>query len=211
MGNGYLVVQATAGDEALPVAGAEVTIRNQNGTVLYRTLTDANGRTQDFMLPAPDKELTLCPVNTAPATSLKDVDIRKPGFMTKRVRGVEILDEQTAILPVSMEPIAAGRGEARAVMVDISPNRRNTPVPCPIRASSPARAAKEVAIPDYITVHLGKPENTAARSVRVKFSEYIKNVTSSEIYATWPEQSLRANIHAIVSFALNRVYTERRR
>ena len=65
-----------------------------------------------------------------------------------------------------------------------------------------------VRIPDYITVHLGAPNDTAAPNVRVPFVDYIKNVASSEIYPTWPETALRANILAQISFALNRVYTE---
>ena len=62
-------------------------------------------------------------------------------------------------------------------------------------------------IPQQITVHLGPPDSNAA-NVTVSFSDYIKNVASSEIYPTWDESALRANIYAIVSFALNRVYTE---
>lgn len=62
-------------------------------------------------------------------------------------------------------------------------------------------------VPEFITVHLGKP-NAAARNVRVPFAQYIKNVASSEIYPTWPENALRANIYAEITFALNRVYTE---
>ena len=62
-------------------------------------------------------------------------------------------------------------------------------------------------VPEFITVHLGKP-SAAARKVRVTFSQYIKNVASSEIYPTWPESSLRANIYAEITFALNRIYTE---
>lgn len=62
-------------------------------------------------------------------------------------------------------------------------------------------------VPEFITVHLGKP-SAAARNVRVPFSQYIKNVASSEIYPTWPESSLRANIYAEITFALNRIYTE---
>lgn len=63
-------------------------------------------------------------------------------------------------------------------------------------------------IPEYITVHLGTPDDTTARNVRVPFIDYIKNVASSEIYPTWPESALRANIYAQVSYALNRIYTE---
>lgn len=62
-------------------------------------------------------------------------------------------------------------------------------------------------VPEFITVHLGRP-NAAARNVRVPFAQYIKNVASSEIYPTWPESALRANIYAEITFALNRVYTE---
>lgn len=62
-------------------------------------------------------------------------------------------------------------------------------------------------VPQTITVHLGPPDSNAA-NVTVPFSDYVKNVASSEIYPTWDESALRANIYAIVSFALNRVYTE---
>ena len=62
-------------------------------------------------------------------------------------------------------------------------------------------------IPEFITVHLGAP-NSNAENVTISFSDYIKNVASSEIYPTWPENALRANIYAQISFALNRVYTE---
>ena len=62
-------------------------------------------------------------------------------------------------------------------------------------------------IPDTITVHLGPP-NSEAENVTLSFPDYIKNVASSEIYPTWPEAALRANIYAQISFALNRVYTE---
>lgn len=62
-------------------------------------------------------------------------------------------------------------------------------------------------IPDYITVHLGTPSSNA-RNVRVPFTDYIKNVASSEVYPSWPDSALRANIYAQVSFALNRIFTE---
>ena len=66
----------------------------------------------------------------------------------------------------------------------------------------------EARIPDYITVHLGDPDDTSAPNIRVPFIDYIKNVASSEIYPTWPESALRANIYAQVTYALNRIYTE---
>ncbi len=68
-------------------------------------------------------------------------------------------------------------------------------------------AADTPTIPEYITVHLGAPSSNA-ENIRVSFPEYIKNVASSEIYPTWPENAIRANIYAQISYALNRVYTE---
>ena len=65
----------------------------------------------------------------------------------------------------------------------------------------------QVVIPEAITVHLGAP-NEPAENVTVPFIDYIKNVASSEIYPTWPEEALRANIYAITSVALNRIFTE---
>lgn len=62
-------------------------------------------------------------------------------------------------------------------------------------------------IPQYVTVHLGRPDQAAA-NVTVPFTDYIKNVASHEIYPTWPESAIRANILAQISYTLNRVYTE---
>ncbi|WP_324825883.1 peptidoglycan-binding protein [Sinanaerobacter sp. ZZT-01] len=62
-------------------------------------------------------------------------------------------------------------------------------------------------IPEQITVHLGEPD-TSAENITLSFPDYIKNVASSEIYPTWPESAIRANIYAQITFALNRIYTE---
>lgn len=70
-----------------------------------------------------------------------------------------------------------------------------------------SRVLRQVVIPNPITVHLGVP-GSYAQNVRVSFPDYVKNVASSEIYPTWPENALTANIYAIITFALNRVYTE---
>ena len=62
-------------------------------------------------------------------------------------------------------------------------------------------------IPETITVHLGAP-NAEAENVTVPFIDYIKNVASGEIYPTWPDAAIRANIYAQITFALNRIYNE---
>ena len=65
-----------------------------------------------------------------------------------------------------------------------------------------------VVIPEFIVVHDGAPTDSTAGDYYVRYRDYIKNVASSEIYATWPKAAIRANVLAIMSFTLNRVYTE---
>jgi len=213
MGVGFLTIQARIGDDVIPVANAKVIIRRPDGPILYETATNANGNTQSFALTAPQAELTLDPNYPGPAYSICDVKVSAPGFMTTTIRDVEIVDTQTSILPVYMRPVAIGT-ESRSQSIIIIPPKallygdQREQVGPPDTPLPENRVLNEVVIPDYITVHLGRPDNASARNVRVRFSEYIKNVASSEIYPTWPQSSLVANIHAIVTYALNRVFSE---
>ncbi|MCL2107860.1 MAG: peptidoglycan-binding protein [Oscillospiraceae bacterium] len=209
MGVGYLRVQASAGG-ALPISDAEVTIkqRRADGVYSYKTHTDLDGKTEDVPMPGVSVNCTLTPGCKPPIYGFCDVDIAADGFVTMHIDGVEIVETQTAILPVNMFPLASEARPVTDVTIEIAPVslefcEGNCKFPPPI-----ARASKEVFIPDYITVHLGRPLDTTAQNVRVPFIDYIKNVTSSEIYSTWPLESLKANVHAIVTFALNRIYTE---
>ena len=65
-----------------------------------------------------------------------------------------------------------------------------------------------VVIPEFVVVHDGPPTDSRANDYYVRYKDYIKNVASSEIYATWPDSTIRANVLAIMSFTLNRVFTE---
>ncbi|WP_461246818.1 LysM peptidoglycan-binding domain-containing protein [Treponema sp. R6D11] len=140
------------------------------------------------------------------------------------------MDTLTKILPVHMTPLAQSETDTNTVVVptlglflrdDVSQLPEGEGLTAP--EASPEKmheqevqdqtdfapqVLSQVLVPDYITVHLGAPTNTAARNVRVPFRDYIKNVVSHEIYSTWPTNALLANIHAIVSFALNRIFTE---
>ena len=213
MGTGYLKVETRAAENALPVEGVSVKLLDLEGNLLYQTTTDANGDTAPLALPAPDKSLTLDPSYNKPANSAWQVYVEKEGFKTLRFHGVEVVDTETSILSVKMEPIADKDTTARQNTEDVFippigllSTTRNQPG----SADGPGqqRVLKEVVIPNYITVHLGRPSDTGARNVRVKFRDYIKNAVSSEIYPTWPYNAIVANVHTIVTFALNRVYTE---
>jgi len=208
MGRGYLKMQVTTANEALPIANAHVTIERPDGVILYETDTDANGNTDYFSLTAPDVQYTLDPNFREPAYSVCDVVVSARGFVTEHVHGVEIVDTQSTILPVHMLPLTDEPHHMTDNHIYIPPV--GLLIPAEYRKVDPpeSRVLSGVLIPDFITVHLGAPTNASARNVRVPFPEYIKNVTSSEIYSTWPYNSLVANIHAITTFALNRVFTE---
>ncbi|MCL2024087.1 MAG: hypothetical protein FWG82_06945 [Oscillospiraceae bacterium] len=201
MGHGYLTIQATIADDALPVGDARVRIYNDGGQTLYTARTDANGNTAAIALTAPDAALTLDPNYLQPAYSVVNVDVEKHGFTTEHIHGVQILDTQTAILPVTMKPLDSGKNPITDEDIYIGPigllmpdeNLQAAPLPpapgatpqsiteaemeSPIAFETPeSRILTGVFIPDYITVHLGIPTNSAAQNVRVRFVDYIKNM-----------------------------------
>lgn len=205
MSTGNLKVEAHIADSAIPIAGAHVIIREPNGTVLYNLLTDLSGSTEFVNLDAPAKESTLTPNDPNPHYGLYDVEISKPGvFVTEIIHNVEIFDGIPAILPVTLLPSPDTRNWVNEI--DIPPPAVEQGGPR--NQTDPSdNVIRGVTIPEYITVHLGR-FNEPARNVRVPFTDYIKNVASSEIYPTWPPASLESNILAIITFALNRIYTE---
>lgn len=208
MGNGYLTVQVRTGENALPISNANIVIKDYNENPLFFQETNMNGNTDKVLLPAPNMSHTLDPYYGKPAYSEWNVDISADGYVTEHIHGVQVLDTQTTILPVNMKPILDEQNPITESDINIPPIGLLIPAEDRKVAPFAGRSLKEVIIPEYITVHLGVPTNASARNVRVKFVDYIKNVTSSEIYSTWPESSLIANIHAITTFAINRVYTE---
>jgi len=208
MGTGYLVVRTSMAGSAAPVEGAYVVIKDMDGAVLFNRQTDASGEAGPVPLPAPDKVYTLDPDYKRVPYSLYQVEVSAPGLTVERVEGVQILDTVASVQEIDMRP--ALRSENPVHLIKIPPHKQILRPPWDQRGPrepSRARILPEVIIPDSITVHLGR-YNVSARNIRVPFPLYIKNVTSSEIYATWPEASLEANIRAIINFALNRVYTE---
>lgn len=213
METGYLKIQVYTGDKTLPIGNAQVTIKSSSGEIYYQTYTDLNGNTYYIPLFAPNRMYSMNQNYPYPAYSTYDVDVYADGFYTKRIHGVQIMDTQITILPVSLHPLQTELPVTIQELPEeediyIPPNSLLDTTENQQIGSNEIIALKPVIIPDYITVHLGLPTNAAARNVRVEFSDYIKNVASHEIYSTWPYNSLVANIHVIATFAINRVYTE---
>ena len=207
-----LTFQLTTGRSALPVAGARVVVTSP-GSDLHRTVTTgASGRTPPLCLDAPDRSASLDPNAPEPPYSVYDAEITAEGYLPVRVEGIQMFQGVESVQRLDLSPRPISLPEEGETGIDIPPSALRQPpqgMPeAPAEEGPAPRVLTEIYIPAALTVHLGTPDDTAAQNVTVSFQDYIKNVASSEIYPTWPESALEANIYAQISLALNRVYTE---
>lgn len=211
MAIGYLIVQARTAHDALPIKGARIQILDDEGGNVYELTTDENGETGKVSLETVDKSLSLDADYTGTPYVRYDVLAQAAGFKSFHISGIPIFEGETAIQPLAFEPLEqTGRAQGSPPVTEITIG--NFAVDMKEWRSQEGNGIRPyvlryVAIPNPITVHLGSPSSQSS-NVRVAFPDYVKNVASSEIYPTWPEASLRANIYAIITFALNRVFTE---
>ncbi len=208
MAIGYLTIQARTAHDAIPLAGVRIGILDDEGRSVYELTTDENGEAPLVSLETVDRELSLDPYYGGKAYIGYDVFAQTAGFHSIHVTEIPIYEGETAVLPLMFVPLSEGQrstGTTEIVVGKPAVSMREAryqeaPVDEP-------RVLRQVIIPNPITVHLGRP-TAYASNVQVSFPDYVKNVASSEIYPTWPDASLRANIYAIITFALNRVFTE---
>lgn len=208
MAVGNLLVQVRSANDIIPVPDARVRIRDEAGNVLYDLVTDESGDTQEVTLDTVDKSLSLDPNYTGTPYTSYTVDVAAAGFNSLTIYGVQIFDGQNAIQPVTLIPMQERQRNANHYEIVLGKHAVEMNEPRnQVGTNQDPRVLRFVVIPNPITVHLGTPTSSAS-NVQVSFPDYVKNVASSEIYPTWPDAALRANIYAIITFALNRVFTE---
>ncbi len=196
-----------------PIANATVTVTSPSVPDVIReqlTTNDA-GVTEEIELTAPPMDYSQEP-NIQQPYSEYAIQVNAPNYLPTAIQNVEIFPNITAIQETSLElekPNGAG-----SVFV-IPPHTLYGDYPPKIAESeikdtseSGEIVLSKVVIPEFVIVHDGPPTDSSAKNHYVRFRDYIKNVASSEIYATWPESTISANVLAILSFTLNRVYTE---
>ena len=210
MGMGYLTVHLTTADSALPVPGAKINIYDMEGNLIDTVFTDQSGLSEQVGLPAPPWQTQFDPDLPVRPYSRYIVEIIAEGFNTTVINGVQVFDESGSTLPIDLHPVSPDE-IPHVEEFDIGENALEMPGTYRNKEYAPPMFApfihREVFIPTHITVHLGVPASNA-RNITVRFIDYVKNVASSEIFPDWPYHSLRANIHAQISLALNRVFTE---
>lgn len=212
---GSLQINLTSGLNSRPVTDATIHISYTGvpDSILEELHTDSSGQTETIELNAPPLEYSLNPAIEEQPYSEYTLHIEAPGFESVSIAGVEILPTVKAIQNVTMNP-SDTTGPSEEVFVIPAHTLYGTyPAKIPESEIKPMDETGEivlsrVVVPEYIVIHDGSPRDSTARNYYVKYKDYIKNVASSEIYATWPEDTIRANVLAIMSFTLNRVYTE---
>lgn len=211
---GRLQINITSEITARPVSDATVQISYTGvpDSTLEEVTTDTSGQSETLELAAPPLEYSLNPEIEEQPYSEYTLNITAPGYEPMSIAGTEILPDVTAIQNIQLRPLAEG-GDENVFVIPAHTLYAEYPPQIPEDEIKPVNETGEivlsrVVVPEYIVVHDGSPRDTTAQNYYVKYKDYIKNVASSEIYATWTENTIRANVLAIMSFTLNRVYTE---
>lgn len=211
---GELQVNVTTQANNRPVENATVTITYEGTeTVLEETRTDSVGQTARIPLPAPSLNYSLEYSAQRPYADYT-ITVTAPGFEPVLIEGTQVLPTVEAIQNVTLDPIITqGPGTAELFTIPDHTLYGHFPPKIIEDEIKPIEETGEivlsrVVIPEFVIVHDGLPSDSSAKNHYVPYRDYIKNVASSEIYATWPESTIYANVLAIQSFTLNRVYTE---
>lgn len=210
---GSLQVNVTAKGRQIPIENALITITDTGNPdrIIEQLTTNISGQTPRIMLPAPNPEYSLEITYEQPYAEY-NCKIEAKGYETAYISAMQILATANSIQPVSLRPLDPSLLPDSTVIPPHTlygdyPPKIPEPETKPVEDSGDIVLSR-IVIPEYIIVHDGPPGDDNAVNHYVKYRDYIKNVASSEIYATWPESTIYANVLAIMSFTMNRVYTE---
>lgn len=212
---GKLQLNVTSIVNSRPIENATINVKysgDPTSNTLEELKTNQAGKTSVVDLPAPPLDYSLTPLSPMPYAQYT-FTITAPGYEPIIISNAEILPTIKAIQNISLVPVPSS-GETQAEIIPIADHTLYAEYPPKILEAEvkPVESGEivltSVVIPEYVIVHDGPPSDPGAATYWVTYKDYIKNVASSEIYATWPEATIYANIFAIQSFTLNRVFTE---
>ena len=207
-GLGYLQVNTFFQGVGSPAQGATVRVFNSDTkSIVSESQTDAQGQVKNIALITPPIEYSLQYGLPRPFNQY-DVQVIYQDYQSAYISNVQLFPEQTAIQNVFLLPSYNDIDIPYPTLWGTYPPKipesevKKLPLP------TGQVVLPEPVVPSLITVHEGRPEDSSASNYTVGFKDYIKNVASSEIYSTWPREAIKANVFAILSFTLSRVYTE---
>ena len=210
---GKLQVRVHTAMQNRPIAGARIAISytGDPGNTLEELVTDENGQTQQIELATPPLEYSMEPSEYQPYAEYT-LRITREGYAPVDITGTEVMSGTLALQSVSMEPETPEEAFDR-IVIPAHTLCGEYPEKIPEDEIKPMDESGEivlsrVVVPEFVVVHDGTPSDSTAQNYYVRYRDYIKNVACSEIYSTWSENTIRANVLAIMSFTMNRVYTE---
>lgn len=211
---GKLQVRIRQKNLGTPVSGASVRISfsgDPDGNI-EAAGTDESGNSQMVTVKTPPLEYSMEP-NEAQPYSEVTVTVSAQGYREITVSGVEVLPNETSIQEIELEALDAPGNPIDNIVIPAHTLYGDYPAKIPEAEVKSVNDTGEivlsrVVIPEFVIVHDGVPTDPTAKNYYIRYRDYIKNVASSEIYATWPDAAIRANVLAIMSFTLNRIYTE---
>ena len=180
--------------------------------VVKKLNTDISGQTENVELDAPPVILSRTEDNIIMPYSEYSIYVSADGYEPVDISGIEILSETSSVQEVKLTATTE-RGEGSEIVIPAHTLYGYYPPKIAEAEIKPMNETGEivlsrVVVPETIIVHDGSPSDSTAKNYYVPYTDYIKNVASSEIYATWSDATITANVLAIMSFTLNRVYTE---
>ena len=199
--------------QGIPLADARISLAYTGNPerIINEITTDSEGAVNLDDLPTPPLEYSMEPGENQPFSEYT-IDVNADGYEEINISGIDVFSGETSIQNVYLNEDNRGIPENN-IVIPVNTLYGSYPAKIPETEIKPVRQSGEivlsrVVIPETIVVHDGVPTDSTALDYYVRYKDYIKNVASSEIYSTWPRQTLEANILAIMSFTLNRVYTE---
>ncbi len=210
---GELKVSVESALRTVPIENATVDISytGESDRILEEVRTDQNGNTETLELAAPPLEYSMQPGEEQPYSEYT-IRVSADGYEPVTISGSEIMSGELSLQNIRLRPLEQGQPPevtdipAHTLYGNYPPKIAEAEVK-PVNQSGEIVLSR-VVIPEFVIVHDGSPRDTTAGDYYVRYRDYIKNVASSEIYSTWPRETIIANVLAIMSFTLNRVYTE---
>ena len=211
---GRLQVRVRQKNMGTPVADARVAVSYSGDPQgkIEETDTNESGSIEAVEIATPPLEYSMSPSESQPYSEVT-VTVSANGYRNITVSGVEVMPDRLSIQDIELEALDAPGNDVDNIVIPAHTLYGDYPAKIPEPEIMPVAETGEivlnrVVIPEYVIVHDGAPSDSTAANYYVRYKDYIKNVASSEIYATWPDATIRANVLAIMSFTLNRIYTE---
>lgn len=211
---GRLRMNVIGRSEGTPIPDARISLSySGNPTETIEELkTDESGNTEEVAVATPPLEYSMEPSERQPFSQFT-INVTAEGYRPINISGIEVLPTELSVQNVEMVTIDSPGNPMDNIVIPESTLFGNFPPKIPEDEVKPMAETGEivlnrVVIPEYVVVHDGPPGDNTAANYYVRYRDYIKNVGSSEIYATWSDATIRANILAIMSFTMNRVFTE---